>query len=451
MEKIFTLAEEHAQQFEANHQAVVVPVGNTPLSELVAAYDTSLESYEATLTGIADFLADKMAVTMDFTRNTVKPAIEKIIDAVNEGLKDIKHDPFDGMTIEEVGYPEVLEEPEFVMMLDSFAGGFVPEPKVFPKYGPKSDAEIMELISTGNGAWDKSIKDWLAKQPEDTLQTVWKVFFQERGSAQVQYTVDQVLKDFNNGGFSCLLVFLIAYRIKAAGVPDEFGMKLDDARTWLYDMCRLAASNIKIGIQRYNNLAVAGQVVISTNQMDRKVRVNKAMYKQYLASGGKADVLMGLLISNARITSIRELQERSEELLKAWHLYIRSREAEALNTFERQARAVIASVFEAELNTPINEQEADMITQVGVRQEALKIFKQELDQLPKSAFAGNLQDALWKVIVKSRFHYNTTAYQILDLVDYHVGQGMDPKDASTVAYESVICQFVGEMMKTTKN
>ena len=162
---IQTLANDHATALQARGLQVAAIAG-TPVAELVAycrtgetACVTVMEDFNATVEGLADKVADFMRGYLDFARNTAKPALQSLQESVAETLKTTESDkvfnPFTGLDIVRIGAPDVLEDSDFLASVAHYNSGNDKVPNTAPKYGHRSNEQLIELCMTGNGPKSK--------------------------------------------------------------------------------------------------------------------------------------------------------------------------------------------------------------------------------------------------------------------------------------------------------
>lgn len=450
-----TLAAEHANNLAAL-QIFAVPRPGTPLANLVAELRPGLDENELSvpedfthrLSGFADELADNMRGYLDYARNTARPAIDAVQKAVQESIAGIQVNPFAGLNVVELGVPELLEDQDFMFRVNNYNVSYT-APKVYPRFGPRTNDELLELCSTGNAAWDDLFKAWIARQPENTLQTVWQNAFQDPSlpSTVAQGgNLETLVGDYQRGGCSALIVFLLTSRL-VASMPDDAGLDLQTARAWAYAAMQRSANSLVSAVNWFNSFVTTGSLVSESNAFEQSIKVNKAVYKQYLNDGGKSEVLMGLLVSEKKFRTVADIQANAEELLQDWTRYAASTQARTQAEYELQLRDIMTRAFTEGLNNPASEAEKEELDKPGVRENALRIFSEELRNYSREQLHKNWIDVLWRCTCKGRFYYFTFIYDLLDAIDYNVREGgVSADDALFMASEKLMSLFAIEMV-----
>lgn len=450
---ILTLASEHAAQL-ADLGIHAAPAPSTPLAVLVGELmaDSSTgelfitDDFKARVAGMADELSDHIRRYQDFARNVVQPAVEDIKAKVQEGILTINLDPFAGLSIEEVGLPSLLEDSDFMTRVTSVANNSSTIEGKVAGYGSRTNEELKDMMTTGVAAWDREVAQWLATQPEGTLQKVWNsIFVHPSKSVNAERDIDRLLSDYASGGCAALIAFLIASR-QLANTDDDIDMTLNDARVFLDAVMGHSGRMIMKAIDRHNSF-VATNTLVDSALGTQVLRVNKAVYKQYLASGGSADVLMGLLVTGAKHATIHAINADAENLLKEWGNYTAVNAARSEAEYDLKARTVFNEVFEASLASPYNDVEATKLNEPGVRENIMRHWKEEMQSISTMEMHTNWIDKLWRAVVRSRFYYSTFSYDLLDSIDGNVRNfGTDPASAATIATQKLINRFIAEMV-----
>lgn len=451
------LSLDHANNLAAL-QIFAAPRAGTPLSNLVAELRPGMDEGEITVTedythrlsGYADELADHIRGYLDYARNTARPAIDKLKKAVEESIVAIQVNPFSGMNVVELGVPALLEDQDFMYKVNNYNNTPM-MPKAYPRFDKRTDAELLEMCATGTAAWDDLFKAWVAKQPEGTLQNVWQGMFQDPNGPKTVVKVmdvDELLRDYMKGDCSALIIFLLCTRLNAS-MPDDAGLDLQTARAWAYGTMQRAANSLVNAVNWFNSFVTTGSLVSEASALNKTIRVNKAVYKQYLNDGGKSDVLMGLLVSEKKYTTVADIQANAEELLRDWHNYANATQSRSQAEYELQVRDIMTRAFEQALSEPMSDAEAQELDKPGVRENAKRIFSEELRNYSREQIHKNWIDVLWRSACKGRFYYSTFVYDLLDSIDYNVREGhVDADSALFLASEKLTAKFFAEMATT---
>ena len=432
------------------------PRAGTPLevlvSELLPGSDLgnlyASEGFTNRLSSFADELADNTRRYLDFSRNTAKQAITDVQERVQKAIETITVDPFAGINVVELSLPSLLGDSDFMSRVTNSNLSSI-MPKITPKFTERTDAQLLELCSTGNTGWDEGFNEWLKKQPEGSLQMVWQSVFQDPGIARTisqPQSLDALVSDYSDGKCSALIIFLMAQRL-TADIGDDCGMDLDTARRVFFALSAKAANNLLRAVDWYNSFVSTNTLVADTRMANKIVRVNSEVFKNFQAEGGNVEVVLGMLISGKSYNTVKQINENAEELLKAWNDYTLSRTEASQAEYELNVRGAMLVAFEASLATPFSDAEADTLSKPGTRENAMRIFREELQNASREQIHKNWVDVLWRATCKARFYYFTFVYDLLDSIDYGVrDQGLDAESATHVATRKIVAQFVNEQM-----
>lgn len=449
------LAHERALELESQGIFAVARVG-TPLerlvSDLLPGADTgslyASDAFTASLTGMADDLADNVRNYLNFARNAAKPALEEIEDKVRSAIGEITIDPLAGLNIVEVQLPGLMADPDFMNKVNQSDVSWV-APKQALRFGERTDTQLLELCDTGIAAWDNEFRSWIKTQPEGTLQTVWQSIFMDPtfpSSVATRKSAEDLMGDYVEGKCSALVAYLMASRLYQ-NIGEDCGVTLDVARAILFARIAQGAGSVLRAVQWYNSFVLTNTMIVDFNRLQRNIRVNAQMYNEFVAAGGRPEVLLAVLISESKYRTMAELKEHSEELLAEWNHYVLARTETSAAEYELKVRTAMELCFMAALDGASNEIEAGQLATPGVRENILRIFNEELRAVSREQINENWVDVLWRVSAKARYYYFTFVYELLDAIEYNVRVNkLDADGAARIATQKIVSQYVNEQM-----
>lgn len=450
-----------------NQSGVVLsPVNGTPLATLTRMSSitmVSAEEQEATqLVNAADNdihnQAMEEAVTMvvnatqghmDFARNTASPVVEEFLQKLADQVGDLGVNAYFDFKINEVGVPEILEATDFMEVIERYNTGTTLVPSFsmrYPEY--PNEKLITETLKTGSPAVDKLIEDWTLGLPEGFLQTVWQSVFQDKEQAMATAPVvpnEDLFKDSSTGIHAALLVFLLCQRLMEE-VTSDAGMALSELREKLSQLRSSAASYVVI--QKHNIESFKATSTIVRGFQKKTVEVDKASYEDYLAGGGRVEVLLGALIAKRNWQTSAELTAHAEEAMQIWQSYQFANQSRADSEMVGRIKQTAINLFEQDLESP-RPAETDMLMNQGVKTGMVKAFGEAIEQLSTGDVLNNHSDLIWRIVCKTRFGY-TGAYAILSNIDYYVKKhGMSMEDAASQAMYAYVQMYVNSMIEVT--
>lgn len=461
-----TLNKERAAQLAASGIHLRAKV-NTPLVELVNFTTPTVMStdgdyvfndasdspaHNAKMEEYADFLADAVARHIDYARNVVSPALEVIMDRTKEGVAGIQVDPFAGFAIKECGYPPILDLEQFQSAIDRYNTGTNVYPNLAFRYPVYNNEQIIEACHTGSNNIDKLTSEWLAKLPAGQLQTVWQSVFQDKVNAGVTgdiRTTEDLFKDYDNGLDNAVIVFLLCERL-SQDIGAECGLELVEARDGFVALRAAAVTAIKMGMQRYESYLTTSTVVNNYNKLTRTLSVNRQVYREWIASGGKIEILYGFLVMGKNATTKSELEEGAVEALSAWNWHNQITQSEQDARFVGDVKTIACSVFDQCLDSVTEGPEQEALASVPNKVSISEQFRKLLSEATPDQIRKNYLDVVWRAACQARYFY-TNAYKFLSEMNYEIiERGQDPQDAATQATATYISDYIAGMVEATR-
>lgn len=452
---IINLASSHAATLD-NLQIAIMARPGTPLSTLVteigvapAASSTSVEfnyvsdDFKVAFNAMADQVADHVRGYLDFTRNTVEPAILKLTDNVSDAIMKVQDDPYAGFDVDEDNLPRVFEDNDFMTRVQTAHALVQVRPNFIPRCDQRTGEALVEMLSTGFTKWDESFTEWFATKPEGTFSKVWNSLWVDPIKVQ-----GEVIKP--EGIFAdpvlCVVAFLISTRMLNENMEDS-QLSVEDQRRYNAWIAFESSKAIVNHVDRYNSFVTTNTLVDTIDSTSRKVKVNASVYKQYLAEGGQVDVLLGLLISEKSYRNVADIKAHAEELIGDWTRYTLAMAEYKESKFDGAIREIMVSEFEKLLDTNFGELEATKLAEVGVKQNMSRIFKEGIYNASRGQLAKDWQDVLWRITVQARYYYHSFVYEFLDNMAHNTREnGLDAASAAAIATQNIINNFIAEMI-----
>lgn len=449
----------------ADKGLTIVAVGSTPLSELVKT---------STLVGESPFLSSDQKVDINkylsnstdnishnerfdyfvksiadavnghfaFARNTVTAAIARITNSVISSMEGIEPNPVSLFNIVIRGIPEPMEQDSF---RDTLQGDVVPKvlsPEVYFRF-PFMDSEFLtKLVMTGSSVMDERIAQWLAKQDSGLLANVWaKYFTNPEDSGGQQAHLEQATEN------EMLVVNLFARKLKA-DLLDNSGLALNQYNTAVQQYLEASATYLAKSYNDFVELSKSDMLVYSRDTTQRTVTVNAEIYRKWIATGGKNEILFGMLVqAGPVVTTVADVEAKKEEFLQAWGHFVNLSNTRFRNeSFMRFTNALRNSFFSDMKN--LEEQEKAVIEQNSHYIERIAgLFEQELD-LVAPGEQSDIARVVMKLVCKARYFY-TDSYKILSEIDEHMksDRTMSVEDAAAMAHVEVVADFVAAQLK----
>lgn len=442
-------------------------VANTPLLELVnftvpsvinnegadysftqasdnGEHNTRLEEY-------ADFLSETVAHHIDFARNVVTPVLDAIMDKTREVVSSLEVNPHANFKVEECTYPPVLDIEQFQEAILRYDTGTGLIPNVGFKYGAAGNEQLVELCHTGSANIDRLISVWLGELAEGQLQSIWQSIFMDKVANHpdaVIKTTEDLIKDYDQGLNNAVVVFLLCERL-SQDITGDCGLDLTSARDAFFALRAAAVSAIRVGVQRYESFKATNTVVANYSKATSTLRVNRQVYREWIASGGKVEVLFGYMVLGQTAITKAEIEADATKALEAWNWYSLMSQGEQDAKFVGDVKAAACHVFDQALEEPKAEAEQEALAMLGANTSANASveFRNLISQATADQIRKNYVDVIWRAACQARFGY-THAYEFLSEMNYEINErGQDPQDAATQATATYICAYIAGMVE----
>lgn len=424
------------------------PTGAAFVSEGVISIGSNNPEHDQAMDNFAQFCADAVATHTNFARNVVTPALEAMQQQAQDAIKAITVSPFMDYQIEEFKLPSLLSDEGFQALLQRFRTNTSVRPDKTLKYPNYPNERLLEVMMFGEVDIDSKIKDLVASLPDGHLQVVWQSVFQnqvlERPTVEVK-PLEVLIGDYIHGGNSAVLIFILAYQLSRE-VTDDVGMDLVPAQQLLNLLCQITSSSVGRQIDFEQANVSTNTLVRRFDERAKKVTVNSTLYQQWLSSGAKPEVLLGLMLMRQQPSTINAIAALADQATQTWASYVMIKQSEQDAIFDQNVRAVLNKVFRESLdNGVVDESERDQLAG-GAKALALQLFSTLLKSTPPSMLRENFTDVFWRISCQARYHYSS-AYQILSDVDYEVKhRSQDLDDALTIAQNNYVCAFIAEQI-----
>lgn len=400
---------------------------------------------------VAQFIADRVSEHISFIRNTVAVAVERVLAATNELVKGIQIDPFSGYQVREIGVPPLLGLEDFAAIVAKYETGSTLVPTNTFRYPAYTDAQLIEACHTGSANIDTIIDAWLASLPEGTLQTLWQSVFQDKNQYPVTVpvqTLETLLRNPDTGLTNAVILVALCERL-GADIGSDCGLELGEARELFFGIRQACATTIRNGVARYQSFNLTKTMVMSMDPVARVVEVHKDIYQEWLAAGGKVEVLYGLLVLRRQASSVSEVNAMAQEALDAWNYHTSVLTTEQDLAFTAGVREAAITAFEADLEANVDDSEKEALASIPNKGQLVQQFRTHLAQASSDQIRSNWSDAVWRAMVKARFFY-TAAEAYLGEVNYGVNQrGLSPEDAASAAAQNYVARFMADMVEIT--
>lgn len=356
-------------------------------------------------------IAPAVGQHIHFAKNVVKPLVVELATRIEARSQDLKKmDPAAGVEIIMKSLPAILQDESFLDTLRHYRDRTPTEPTNYLSIGDKSKEEIIALALIGHKRTDELIVEWLSKMPEQFLRKVWHSFF------NVEVDKEEI---FDNSALDRMTVFdridyaLAVYLIgrKVYEEVQDSQMSLDKYKNIAMSIRDYAGDFLVLHLKMVYSMIEGKILVIDSSLHDRTITVNGELYNDWINTGGKPEILLGMLTSNQIATSIPMIDAKAENHLRSWNTFLMFSTTENNNKFYDRLRQAVLVEFDQQLltqdpsETEINDFTTERLIDVAKR------ANDYIDSLKNEDFHDFFAVALC-LVAGMRFCH-TSSYQIL--------------------------------------
>jgi hypothetical protein len=384
-----------------------------------------------------DDIAKAVGSHISYARNTVKPLVVELaerIAAVAQRLKTTEVSTGVDLVIEKL--PEVLKDESFLDGLNYYKDRTPVEPTRL-EMAPKTNEEIRELMLTGHQRTDEMIAAWMSEHDPNFARKIWAAYFGI--DRDMMYDTFENLTQFGKIDY-VLGVYLVARKI--FDNVQESDLPLASYKERCLQIRDWAGSQLTILLKGVQLLIANKMLVVAMYQNERKIHVNGELYAGWLASGGKPEVIMGMLANGNRISNIDLINEKTDELERAWNTYMVLRATENANRFYADYRVGIISEFTSQMGAQDESEKALNESNSQRVDNAIKAAAAWIDAQKNADLDDNFCVALHLVGCVRFCH--TSAFQILNDINEacKVNPNVDVREAATLA----VINYLGDWL-----
>lgn len=436
---IFTSVAENREQLEGFGEILE----STSVGTLEQPSSHSLE-----LDAIIKDISKAVTAHISFAKNTVKPLVLEFAAAIQEYKEtNVLKDAGEKFNIIVLNIPGVLQSEMFLDTLSFYKGKSVLEPDLSFSLEVKDRDQLVALMLTGHSDTDKLIVEWASHLEDGFLVNLWNSLFttlatsgktikfnsisqlnayEKADYATAIYLLSRKLFDQVDG--STKEVSLSVYKNTAAQIRDYAGALLVEA---INKMALFNKSKLLV-IESFPELYSA--------------KVNGAVYKQWLETGGSPEVILGLIISGKNISSQVLIDQQAKDLVAQWNSFCSFYKTNESNkAFQYYSEFLISSFFGSLRDK--KDSEIDYIeSHANYYDTANKLAYEEIRKLKTDDMSDYFGVAL-TLVAKCRFYY-TSSYNILsDITEAgKVNPNVDIREAALLAVVNYVADYVADQI-----
>lgn len=287
---------------------------------------TGFSEFGARIIETAEAAAKAVTTELFQARTVVKPIIEELTKRMCEQAEMIGKNPITEFEIVRRSIPAPLKNASLIASIKRAEDVVTSTSRPNLRLPELSAQEILPLLRTGAGDLDKQVEELFASKPEGWLETTWKNIYTEKSA--VGNDLQAVMFGRNNL-HTALFVFLTARRLwdnpientnmSSNGYGDAMQAMRNQAAKILLSELLVLAEEEKNGVLVYS---IRGNTI----------EVWEDAYRQWLSTGGKNEVLLGMAMTGNVKYTIAQINDAAAEFAGVWSRHEAINNASFMNT-----------------------------------------------------------------------------------------------------------------------
>lgn len=286
-----------------------------------ASFDHSVE----TLSG---FLNQQVS----YIRNTVVPRVMEFAGEALQYIQDLGNkDAASELAIVRMEVPELVSDPSFLSLLERFRNRPVVKPRNTGLNLPFTAApeNFLQIAGLANSRLDGLTAAWSSATSIPYLQSVWYSFFASgstpRSTSQTPFlSSDDLTSQDLEVRLNASLAYFLITNYYLAHLPDvQIGTSAASLEAQLNEHLVYSGSLLSSTLDRILTNNKANILVTNVDAFHKKITVSADVYDRWLETGGKPEIILGILVGSARFYSVQEIDQNAKQLESAWTQYTR--------------------------------------------------------------------------------------------------------------------------------
>jgi hypothetical protein len=427
---------------------------NEAYAGALEAYTTgSLENptqHDLQLNGVIKDLSKAVTNHISFAKNTVKPVVMQFSDNIKNYLANnaIK-DPASKFNIITLNTPSVLEDESFLDSVKQYIGKFPIKPDISFSLPLKNQEELLSMLMYGYPDIDKSLVEWVSQLDSLFLTRVWNSFFTTLGTNNDTITYPDIDRK-NLFEKTNIVLAIYLFSRKLFDVVDESASNLTTYKNTAaqhrdYAGAMLAGCIKNIALFNRSNI-----LVVETDPVKYEAKVNGTVYREWLTSGGSPEIILGLIVSGDKLTSVDMISNKKESYLKQWNSFHTFYSSSEFNKRLEYFKTFLYSNFNILLKEVSSEELAYIERNPRYYDIVNQLLSDQIENMKTSDMDDLFKTAL-VLIAKVRFYY-TSAYDILDDIATasRVNPNIDVREAALLAVINYLSDYLANQISISK-
>lgn len=418
--------------------------------ECVTSVYSQLSKHSALVLSIAEELKPYILSHLSTARNVVRPIFVEFHEALKTAVDRMKSiDPTSEFTIDQGNFPAFVLDETFVNYgLSQYSVNVeLSEPETAINFKPVDAEKLTSLTSVSNERLDNEIKKWLGGFTPDFLDRVFQSNFsktaqyeESRGYVVSKYGIASMNPyDSLNLATACYL-FVLNFKTNPPEVFNSITQaKLDDG---LKQMEIFYATVILQQIERLKQSFSSNILVVEFNMEKKRVVVNREIYQDWLKKGGSPEVLLGMLVTSARVYGAQAILEKAADYIRGWNTYVSMIGYQSEMSLKKNFIDYIRSSIALSLTNATDFEKTYFEKNPKAKETIMAKVDEEIEHLGHRLF-DDLEHTALHIIARARFYY-TPAYEIMNemITIARKNPDSDAREAANLSTIKYVVQYL---------
>lgn len=396
------------------------------------------------IAALADDIAPFVLSHCSFARNVVTPLVVDLAGKMEKYAATSKPlDPVSKFEIFEGVIPELALDESFLSGgLEQYRGLDVQwSYSNLCLVAPAEEEYYSGLMQLSSERLNELVAKWLRTQEEEFVKKVFVAnFCAGGGDLTIDYS-PYVVGRSSVGPYErmnvALVCYILANRVYTDVQPTTGSMSLTEYKSAVRQLIDYAGSEATKALSLISRQMENGVMVTEATLSKKCVVVHQPLYRAWLQSGGKPEVLLGMLVGGQVTYAVSAIEESKEQLLRQWQTYVTLTQADLKAEAHKRFREYVIWEMSNSLSE-LTESEIEFGGHSGdLKKHIMDRVTAEVEHLSHRLMDDFYHTAL-HLVAKGRFYY-TSAYDILsEMVQVSKDNAeIDPREAvllSTITY-----------------
>ena len=412
-------------------------------------------SFDNSVSKLASLLRNQIS----YIRNIVVPRVIEFSKEADLFLQEIgTATAASELEICKVTIPDILQDQAFLTLLEPYKHKKPTTPRNYSLSlnVPAKPEDFLTVASTSNARTDALVEEWYKTADMKYLDLVWHAFFADekimKSYVGLHISQDDVVSPNLGVRMNVALAYFLIANYYNNHLPDM--VTKEDAASLkrrISEHLFFAGSSlcdVLYRIEQNNRLNI---MVYHIDKFHKKITVSSEVYDRWLASGGSAETVLGILVGNSRFYSVPEIDLHSKELKQTWNnytaIYSNINEHKKAHTLRTFYLSLLSKYMKGDYQDAI--EKAYVQSYQYVYSKVMKEAESFLETLTKECLCNTM--SVSKTLIAGKKYQFTYALKFInDMEDIGNDEKIIPEEAAMIATINYIVDYLHGQIRAVK-